>query len=271
MEPLLGLLAPCRRLAVLTGAGCSTESGIPDYRTPRDRPRSPPVQYIDFVRKPAVRQRYWARSLVGWPAIAEARPNPGHRALAELAERGRVHGLITQNVDGLHQAAGSPGVIELHGTLAEVRCLDCGALTPRAHLQRRLEAANPRWVAGDPGQRALANADGDAELVENTDDFVVCPCETCGGVLKPRVVFFGESVPPHVVEAAYATVRAADGLLVVGTSLTVLSGLRFVRAAAEQGLPIGCVNLGATRGDDLIHARVEGRVGEVLPRLVAML
>jgi len=265
VQPLVDLLGGCRRLAVLTGAGCSTESGIPDYRSPRDRPRSTPVQYMDFVHKSSIRQRYWARSLVGWPAIEQARPNGSHHALAALEAAGRLQGLITQNVDGLHQAAGSQALIELHGSLAQVRCLACGEVTERADLQRRLQVANPGWM-DRPG---AANADGDAELVADTSGFEVPACLACGGVLKPRVVFFGENVPPPVVAAAFGIIEAADGLLVAGTSLTVWSGLRFVQAAAQRGLPIGCINVGPTRGDPLVTAKVEGPTGQLLPALVA--
>ncbi|MCB9549787.1 MAG: NAD-dependent protein deacetylase [Myxococcales bacterium] len=265
--PLARLFAHCTRLVALTGAGCSTESGIPDYRSPRDRPRSPPVQYLDFIRKPAIRQRYWARSFVGWPAIEAARPNPSHGALAALEGAGRLAGIITQNVDGLHHAAGSRAVTELHGRLAEVRCHDCGDVSPRAALQVRLAAANPGWADA----RGPANADGDAELGADTHDFVVPPCLACGGVLKPRVVFFGENVPPPVVAEAFARLDEADGLLVAGTSLAVYSGLRFVRAAAERGLPIGGVNLGTSRGDADLAVCVRARTGAALPALAEAL
>lgn len=268
LGPLVDLVAASRRLVVLTGAGCSTESGIPDYRSPRAVPRSRPIQYLEFVRRPELRRRYWARSMAGWPAIAGARPNPAHRALAALEAAGRLDALITQNVDRLHQAAGSRRVIELHGALHEVRCLDCGDVTDRQALQARLRALNPGWAAGG----AAPAPDGDAAVASDAlAGFRVPACEACGGVLKPRVVFFGESVPRPVVERAFAAVDAADALLVVGSSLAVWSGLRFVRRAAEQGLPIGLVNLGPTRADALATVRVEARAGQVLPRLVARL
>ncbi len=268
IEPLADLLADARRLVVLTGAGCSTESGIPDYRSPRPGPRSRPIRYMEFVRKPLMRRRYWARSMVGWPAIAAARPNSGHAALARLEAAGRVDTLITQNVDRLHHAAGSRDVVELHGALAEVRCLDCGAITDRAAMQARLRAANPGWIAAAD----TINPDGDATLDrDDYERFVVPPCATCGGMLKPRVVFFGESVPPQRVAASFAAVERADALLVAGTSLTVYSGLRFVRAAAERGLPVGLVNLGPVRDDHLIDARIDGPTGAALPALVERL
>lgn len=268
LAPVAELLAGARRIVALTGAGCSTESGIPDYRSPRPEPRGRPIRYMEFVRRADMRRRYWARSMVGWPAIAAARPNPGHRALARLEAAGRIDTLITQNVDRLHHAAGSARIIELHGALAEVRCLDCGAITDRAAMQQRLRAANPGWGAAAD----TINPDGDATLDrDDYERFVVPPCATCGGMLKPRVVFFGESVPPPRVEAAFAAVERADALLVAGTSLTVYSGLRFVRAAAERGLPIALVNVGPVRDEHLIDARVDGPTGRLLPALVERL
>lgn len=265
LAALADLFADARRVVVLTGAGLSTESGIPDYRSPRPAPRSRPIRYMEFVRRTPMRRRYWARSMVGWPAIAAARPNPGHAALARFEAAGRIHTLITQNVDRLHHAAGSERVIELHGALAEVRCLGCGAITDRAAMQARLRAANPGWAA----VAGAINPDGDVALDrDDYDRFVVPPCATCGGLLKPRVVFFGESVPPPRVEAAFAAVAEADAMLVAGTSLTVWSGLRFVRAAAARGLPIGLVNLGDVRDGHLVTARLAAPTGVALPTLV---
>jgi NAD-dependent SIR2 family protein deacetylase len=266
LAALAHLVRASRRLVVLTGAGCSTESGIPDYRGPDGRWRSPsrPVQYLDFVRRPEIRARYWARSMTGWPAFRAARPNDGHRALAALERRERVGALITQNVDRLHQAAGSRRVVELHGALHEVVCLECRQLTARDDLQARLLALNPTF-AGRPG--ALA-PDGDAAIAtEDLASFRVPPCVACGGVLKPRVVFFGENVPPAVVEAAFGALAEADALLVAGSSLTVWSGFRFARAAHERGVPVAIVNLGPTRADALAAVRVDARVGDVLPAL----
>lgn len=255
----LGVLAG-RRFVALTGAGLSTDSGIPDYRSP-GRPARRPIQGPEFRRDPAVRARYWARSAVGWLRLREAAPNAAHAALAAAEARG-LGLLITQNVDGLHQAAGSRRVIELHGALADVVCLGCGAVEPREQVQRRLLAANPGLVT-----LAAAAPDGDAD-VEPPPDLQVPACGACGGVLKPDVVFFGENVPAERVAAAYAAVDAAEALLVAGTSLTVWSGYRFVRRAAERGVPVVLVNRGPTRGDPLATVRVDAGVGEVLPALI---
>lgn len=258
-----------RRLVALTGAGASTESGIPDYRGPETQRRARnPIQWSAYMADADARARYWARSLVGWPRIAQARPNPTHHALAALERSGALAGLLTQNVDRLHHAAGSERVIELHGALADVRCLDCGAREPRAALQARLTALNPAF-----GARAIEVApDGDAEIPrEALDGFRVAGCASCGGTLKPDVVFFGENVPRPKVDAGFAWVDAAEALLVVGSSLAVFSGLRFVRRAAERGIPVAIVNLGPTRGDPLARVRVDARSGEVLPALARAL
>ena len=261
-----------RRVLVLSGAGCSTESGIPDYRGSDSQKKvRRPVLYQEFVRDPVARRRYWARSAVGWQRVANARPNAGHRALARMEKTGLVRGVVTQNVDGLHQAAGSGRVVELHGNLAEVACLECGAAEPRDALQRRLVDLNPDWSqpaeATAPFEAAESAPDGDVELsadVEST--FRVAACLRCGGVLKPAVVFFGENVPKEKVEAAWELFAGADVLLVVGSSLAVYSGYRFVLGAAERNVPVGIVNLGSTRGDKIARVRVHGRTGEVLTR-----
>jgi NAD-dependent SIR2 family protein deacetylase len=256
-----------RSVAVLSGAGISTESGIPDYRGPETKKNDhTPIRYREFVEEPAMRRHYWARSAVGWPTFDAAAPNDGHRALARLEAAGRVRGIITQNVDRLHQAAGSSRVVELHGTLSEVVCLDCGACSSRHALQDRLLSLNPGW-----SQEAGAVApDGDATLPRSaTRSFRVPNCRACGGVLKPKVVFFGEDTAPGPVERAWALLDEADALLVVGSSLTVYSGFRFVRGAAQADQPIGIVNLGETRGDPLAAVCVEGRTGAVLPKLAA--
>lgn len=256
---------------VLAGAGCSTESGIPDYRGPEGRlRRRTPVQYGDFVRSAETRQRYWARSTVGWATMHGASPNPAHRAIADLERSGFACGLITQNVDGLHQAAGSEAVIELHGSLGAVVCLACGARSSREDLQVRLTTLNGRWLDGVGVARRAP--DGDAELRDDRyDDFVVPDCEPCGGVLKPDVVFFGENVPKDRVGECWRLMDQAELLLVVGSSLTVYSGRRFVYGAVERGLPVGVVNIGPTRADDVAVAKVEARLGEVLPRVVEAL
>lgn len=258
----LASLIAGRRWLALTGAGISTDSGIPDYRGPNARP-SNPIQYGDFLRHPHLRQRYWARSMMGWRSFGAASPNRGHEALARLGAP-----VITQNVDGLHRAAGSARVVELHGLISRVICLDCGTLSRRADLQRRLEAANPLVTGTIPAGHAELRADGDAD-VPVPDDFVVPACERCGGVLKPDVVFFGESVPKPRVAEARALLDDADALVVLGSSLTVMSGLRFVRWAARDGKPIAIVNRGRTRGDELADLKLDAGTTEVLEELAA--
>ena len=245
------------RTVVLTGAGLSTDSGIPDYRGPGSVPRAP-MTYQEFVAAPAHAQRYWARAHVGWSRMGTAEPNAGHRALARLEATGRVPFLITQNVDGLHERAGHRALVALHGRISEVVCLDCRDVTSRTEVQARLDAANPGWVAAHAD--VADRPDGDVAL-EETRDFVVPPCLRCGGRLKPDVVFFGETVPKDRVARCYAAVDQADSLLVAGSSLTVMSGLRFVRHAARAGTPVVIVNRGATRGDDLAQVRVDAGVG----------
>lgn len=262
---LADFVAASHYLVVLTGAGCSTESGIPDYRDANGEwKHKRPVDYRDFVADAAVRRRYWARSLVGWRRFAAARPNGAHHALAALERAGRVHGLITQNVDGLHQRAGSRKVIDLHGRLDVVDCLGCRAQSSRFEFQVELQRRNPGWSVFD----AADAPDGDAQLDGLPfDDFDVPECSACGGILKPGVVFFGEAVPRERTAAAFALIDAADALLVVGSSLMVWSGYRFVRRAAERGVPIAAVTIGKTRGDNLIGLRITGRCGPVLAEL----
>jgi NAD-dependent SIR2 family protein deacetylase len=253
------------RMFVLTGAGCSTRSGIPDYRdTAGTWKRRPPVDYRDFMGSQGARQRYWRRSLLGWPSFARARPNSAHTALADLEAGGFVHQLVTQNVDGLHQRAGSRRVIDLHGRLDTVACQRCGHRLTRAAVQRRLRELNPQI----PERQAIPAPDGDVELpVEENAGFVVPDCQVCGGILKPDVVFFGESVPRVRVESACARLREADALLVVGSSLMVYSGFRFCRAAADRGTPIAAINLGRTRADALFSLKVTAPCGPVLAEL----
>ncbi|RZS89685.1 NAD-dependent SIR2 family protein deacetylase [Motilibacter rhizosphaerae] len=254
-------------VAVLTGAGLSTESGIPDYRgaTGAAQRRHSPMTYQEFTGSPEARQRYWARSHVGWRTIGRALPNPGHVAVARLEQAGLLSGLVTQNVDGLHAAAGSRDVVELHGALARVVCLGCGALTPRSALDARLAAANAAWS----GVVLALNPDGDA-LLDDTDveGFTVVDCAACGGVLKPDVVFFGETVPADRVAASFAVVDRAASLLVLGSSLHVMSGYRFVLHAVRRGIPVALVNLGPTRGDRHADLRLDAPLGAVLPGLV---
>lgn len=264
LEGLLDFLEG-RSAIVLSGAGCSTESGIPDYRGPQGRLRKKgPMRYQEFVGSEEARARYWSRSMVGWPRFSRVRPNEGHRALARLEALGVVRGVITQNVDGLHQAAGSSSVLELHGSLARVRCLECGSTESREDLQERLTSSNPGFAT--TAERYVA--DGDAELPESSaEGFWIAPCLICGGVLKPDVVFFGENVPRERLARTWRLYEDGDVLLVVGSSLTVFSGRRFVMRAADEGRPVGIVNLGPTRGDDLAHIKVEEKLGALLPRL----
>ncbi|MDQ6851937.1 MAG: NAD-dependent protein deacetylase [Actinomycetota bacterium] len=254
-------------ITVLSGAGLSTESGIPDYRGPTGAlRRHAPMNFQAFVGDARARHRYWARSYLGWRQIARARPNAGHRAVAALQRLGRVDGVITQNVDGLHQAAGAADVVELHGGLDRVICLSCRARESRVAIDARLRAANPDFDA----EVAQINPDGDAELAdEQLIAFRMVGCFLCGGdLVKPDVVFFGENVPRPRVERCYAMVDAARAVLVLGSSLTVMSGLRFVRRAAARGTAIAIVNQGPTRGDELATLRVDAPLGEVLPALV---
>jgi NAD-dependent SIR2 family protein deacetylase len=252
-------------VVVLTGAGISTESGIPDYRGPTGAlRRSTPMTYQTFTRDPVARRRYWARSHLGWRLIARARPNAGHLAVRRLQDRGVLRGLITQNVDGLHTAAGSRGVVELHGNLDRVVCLNCRRLSSRTELDRRLREANPDWRA----QITAINPDGDVDLPdEQLDGFRTVDCASCGGMLKPDVVYFGETVPAPRVERCFDLVEEAGALLVLGSSLTVMSGYRFVLRAAKLGIPVAIVNAGPTRGDDRADVRLDAPLGEVLPAL----
>lgn len=254
---------------VLSGAGISTESGIPDYRGEGGSlSRHTPMTYQDFTSDARARRRYWARSHLGWRTFGRARPNAGHRAVAAFARHGLLSGLITQNVDGLHQAAGSEDVVELHGSLGRVVCLSCGAFSPRHELARRLAEANADF---EPVAAAI-NPDGDADLTdEQVGDFRVLPCTVCGGILKPDVVFFGETVPPPRVEHCRALVREAASLLVLGSSLTVMSGLRFVRQAGQAGKPVLIVNRDPTRGDQHAVTRVALPLGPTLTTVAARL
>jgi NAD-dependent SIR2 family protein deacetylase len=253
-----------RRWVALTGAGMSTDSGIPDYRGPTSV-RATPMQFSEFVGSAEARQRYWARSYLGWRRIGQAEPNLGHRALVELEAAG-LQGVLTQNVDGLHAAAGSERVIDLHGRIADVVCLDCGRVTPRTTLQERLAELNPDLPEPRRLEHAELRPDGDA-VVEDWRGFRLVGCACCGGPLKPDVVFFGESVPKPRVEHAYALVDRAEVLVVLGSSLTVMSGLRFVRHQTKRGRPTVIVNRGATRGDDLAALKLEEGCSEVLGAL----
>ncbi|WP_186132332.1 NAD-dependent protein deacetylase [Burkholderia gladioli] len=257
------------RLFVLTGAGISTDSGIPGYRDRNGQwMRSPPIQYQEFVGSESARRRYWARSMLGWPVVGRARPNAAHRAIARLGAAGRIGGLVTQNVDGLHQRAGSRGVIELHGGIDGVSCLDCGAHHTRAAIQHTLEADNPALLAYE----AVPLADGDAQLeLDTLDGFRVPACPICAGMLKPAVVFFGENVPRERVAAATRALDETDAMLVVGSSLMVYSGYRFCVWAGERGKPVAALNLGRTRADPLLALKVEAACGATLEALLARL
>jgi NAD-dependent SIR2 family protein deacetylase len=266
LAPLADLVAGGGVVA-LTGAGISTESGIPDYRGPSGASlrRHSPMTYQLFTGDPVARRRYWARSHVGWRIMREAQPNDGHRAVADLERLGLVLGTITQNVDGLHQAAGAQRVVDLHGRLDRVVCLDCGTATTRADLDARLSAVNLDWRA----TVTAVNPDGDVDLPDDQlDAFTVVDCEACGGVLKPDVVYFGENVPAPRLAEAYELADGARALLVLGSSLTVFSGRRFVVRADKAGVPVAIVNDGPTRGDDVAAVRLGTPLGATLRALV---
>lgn len=265
-SPLAAFIDRAQRLFVLTGAGCSTDSGIPDYRDADGQwKRTPPVTYQAFMGELATRQRYWARSLLGWPSVGRARPNATHAALAALEARGQVQVLLTQNVDRLHQRAGSQAVIDLHGRLDQIRCMGCETRSPREAFQQELQVHNPGW-----DQLVAAQApDGDADLEGVAfSTFQVPACPHCGGILKPDVVFFGESVPRDRVATVHAHLEQADAVLVVGSSLMVYSGFRFVQAAANAGLPVAALTLGRTRADSLLSLKVDQSCAEALAFLL---
>lgn len=250
-------------VVALTGAGISTDSGIPDYRGPMGaaQRRHAPMTYREFTSDPAARHRYWARSHAGWPMMRRARPNDGHRALAALESAGLVTGVITQNVDGLHQDAGSRRVIDLHGRLDAVACLACGERESRDHVEERLTQVNIGWSASP----LVHNPDGDVDLTpDQVAEFVMVDCRMCHGPLKPDVVYFGESVPRDRVDLSYARVDDARALLVLGSSLHVYSGRRFVQRAAERGIPIAIVNQGQTRLDAAATVRIDDSISTVL-------
>ena len=257
------------RLFVLTGAGCSTGSGIPDYRDDEGAwKRRPPIQYRTFMDDTVARARYWARGMIGWRMFGSVAPNAAHRALATLQQQGRFELLVTQNVDGLHEAAGTHDVVDLHGRMDRVICTQCGHLLPRQEMQQWLEDANPGWLH----LHAQDAPDGDADLEgEDFSLFQVPPCPVCGGILKPDVVFFGETVPRDRVDRANAALAQCGAVLVVGSSLMVYSGYRFVAAASRAGLPIAALNLGKTRADAMLTLKVEQSCAEALSELVAML
>ncbi|MEE6137969.1 NAD-dependent deacetylase [Mycobacterium sp. 050128] len=262
-SPELVALLAGRRIAVLTGAGISTDSGIPDYRGP-DSPPSNPMTIRQFTSDPAFRQRYWARNHVGWRHMDATQPNAGHRALAALELAGVVTGVVTQNVDLLHTKAGSANVINLHGTYAQVICLSCGHTTSRAALADELEALNPGFIERAEAIGGLAVAPDADAVVADTTSFHYLDCPRCTGMLKPDIVYFGESVPKDTVIQAFSLIDESDALLVAGSSLTVFSGYRFVRHAAARGIPVAIVNRGPTRGDELATVKLDGGCSELL-------
>lgn len=262
LADVVSLLAG-HRLAVLTGAGVSTDSGIPDYRGP-DSPQRTPMTFQQFTGDEGFRRHYWARNHVGWRHVHRTIPNAGHRALAAMEHRGVVSGLITQNVDLLHEAAGSTHVIDLHGRYDRVRCLSCGTVIPRSELAERLDLLNPGFVDAVADIEIAPDADA---VIEQTSHFRIADCSRCGGMLKPDIVYFGENVPRERVDRAYAMVDDGDALLVAGSSLTVQSGLRFVRHAAQTGKPIVVVNRGATRGDKYAAVTLDAGTSETLTDL----
>jgi NAD-dependent SIR2 family protein deacetylase len=265
-SPELVALLAGRRVAVLTGAGMSTDSGIPDYRGP-DSPPSNPMTIRQFTCDPVFRQRYWARNHVGWRHMDDTQPNAGHRAVAALEHNGVGSGVITQNVDLLHTKAGSRDVINLHGTYAQVICLSCGQSMSRAALGEKLDALNPGFIERVEAIGGLAVAPDADAVVADTASFRYVDCPSCGGMLKPNIVYFGESVAKDVVQQAFSLVEDAETLLVAGSSLTVFSGYRFVRHAAAHRIPVAIVNRGPTRGDDLATIKVEGGCSELLTLL----
>ena len=266
MDSLRGFMDRHQRLFVLTGAGCSTGSGIPDYRDTRGAwKRTPPITLQVFLAQPQQRARYWARSMIGWRRFGTASANAGHYALATLEQRARIEGVLTQNVDGLHQLGGSKRVIDLHGRMDSIRCLACEARTPREDFQRRLVAANPSWAMLD----AAIAPDGDADLVcADFSEFVIPACEQCGGMVKPDVVFFGENVPRQRVDDAMAWLAVSDAVLVVGSSLMVYSGYRFAVAAKQLGKPIAAINRGITRADELLDLKLDADCSTALASLL---
>lgn len=266
IDKLVEFLRRHENITVLSGAGCSTGSGIPDYRDEDGNwKNAQPVQYSDFVRSGDARKRYWARSFAGWRRMTAAKPNPAHEALAQLEHAGHVSALITQNVDNLHRVAGSQKVIDLHGVLHKTRCLGCETKGKRSDWQGRLEACNPDWSM----EVAAYAPDGDAEISQpDYRSFNVPDCPACGGIVKPDVVFFGESVPSERVQDATAKLERSDALLVVGSSLMIFSGYRFARIANDADIPVAIINRGRTRADDIAAHKLSNDCAEILPRIV---
>lgn len=260
-----------KRFAVATGAGISTASGIPDYRG-QNSPERSPMTYQQFREDPDFRQSYWARNHIGWRHVDVTQPNSGHQALAALEGDGLVTGIITQNVDRLHQRAGSQNVVDLHGNYQEVVCLDCGRTETRAHLAKRLEALNPGFRDRLPADLVDIAPDADADIpLEVARTFTVATCQYCGGVLKPQIVYFGETVPPETIGRAFSIIDEADALLVVGSSLVVQSGMRLVRRALADGIPLVIINHGATKADEYATVRIDADAPQTLVSLAKLL
>ncbi|MEE6504217.1 hypothetical protein FKM82_005101 [Ascaphus truei] len=270
LEALKDFVSRSRSLFVMTGAGISTESGIPDYRSEGvglySRTERRPIQHAEFVRSGAARQRYWARNFVGWPQFSTHQPNVAHVALCNWERAGRLRGLVTQNVDALHTKAGNRNLIELHGCTHRVTCLGCSAVFGRSELQHRFTALNPSWREQAHG----VAPDGDVFLTdEQVSSFRVPACDSCGGVLKPQVTFFGDTVSQDIVNSVYECLSLADAVLIVGSSLQVYSGYRFALSAKERQLPMAILNIGPTRADHLAVVKVNSRCGDVLPHLLS--
>lgn len=273
IDRLARMILENKPATLLCGAGCSTASGLPDYRDANgDWKQRRPMQFQEFMSGDAARRRYWARSMIGWPRFSTAEPNPAHRVLVELERRGYIHTLIAQNVDDLHRRAGQRRVIDLHGRLAEVVCVDCGHITPRDAMQQRLLRLNRSFPRrGHGGTSAVSAADGDVMLEHGFDDFSLVHCARCGGILKPNVVFFGEAVPRARVQSAFEAVHASRMLLVVGSSLMVYSGYRFCRAARQRGMPMAIVNHGRTRADGEADLKLSGDCAHVFEAVLERL
>ncbi|XP_056607606.1 NAD-dependent protein lipoamidase sirtuin-4, mitochondrial [Triplophysa dalaica] len=268
MEQVQAIVSQSSRLFVISGAGLSTESGIPDYRSEGvglyARTDRRPMQHSEFVRSAKARQRYWARNYVGWPQFSSHFPNSSHVALKYWEDKGKLHWLVTQNVDALHSKAGSQRLTELHGCSHRVVCLGCGSLSRRAELQKRFAALNPAWAVS----AGAVAPDGDVFLEdEQVMNFRVPACDGCGGILKPEVTFFGDVVNRDTVQFVHTKLAESDAVLVTGSSLQVYSGYRFLLAASERKLPIAIVNIGPTRADHLADVRLSARCGEVLPAI----
>jgi len=270
IEKLGSFLNAHHRMVVITGAGLSTESGIPDYRSP-GRPAHKPIEHQQFLTNVEKRVRYWSRSMVGYPIVCAVKPNLAHHSLVDLERAGRVRAHITQNVDGLLLSAGSRHLLELHGSLHAVRCMDCGYEVGRDEVQHRLVSMNKAWWDDVQGRSDLSRPDGDFDLGEiDNESFRIPTCTICDGMLKPSVVFFGDTVPRHVVTSGMWAIEQADAVLVAGSSLAVYSAYRFVRAAHERNIPVAIVNAGPCRADPVASLKIEALLGDTLSRAMQL-